>query len=258
MNKICKLVVTSLFLLNTSAYAEQAAVSVKQIGASFLEAPPGREKNLVPMGSMNAQEKVETHLIATFKNRLITDMPFFSNDSKVSAIAILSDKSTVELGPAEVSSFRKVSEDRKKTLISVSVSRLPDKPVAGIRFSGSVKVQVAISEVRKTAKFEAKVGSRPELGIGQISVAVLDANSFTLSGGEALERISAIKITKADGSTLTGQRGALSRQGETDGVRVQTQWTFPGPVSSGKLDITMYDALETVDVPVSVVVAKPY
>ena len=244
--------------LSGSVAADSPAFSVKQIGALFLEAPPGREKALTPMGAFGSQEKVEAHAVIVFENRLIADIPTFGDDSKVTATAILSNKASVSLGTASFSSFRKVSDDGKKTLISLSVSRLPDSSVSGVAFKGSIKLPVASSVKKASAVFLPKVGNRLDVGLGNVVISTIESDSLTLSGDEKLTRIAAVKIIKPDGSVIAGERSAFSKQGGTEGTVVTSQWRFNAPISSGKIEIATYHELATIEVPINLVIAKPY
>lgn len=217
-----------LLLLGGLAIADSPVVSVKQIGATFLEAPPGREKNLVPFGTMGSQEKVEAHAVIQFENRLIADIPSFGDESKVNATAFLPNKTQVALGAASGSRFRKLSEDGKKTLISLTVSRLPDSAVTGVMFRGTVKIPVARALKRSTVEFKPKVGSRLAIGLGDALVQSVESDSVTLSGDDRLTGIAAIKLLKPDGTSLVGERGGLFaarwyRQ-DRGGVAVALQW----------------------------------
>jgi hypothetical protein len=259
--EIMKIAVSvSLFslLFSQAVAAAVPLVTVKQIGASFIEAPPGREKNLVPIGAFGGQEKVETHVVIMFKDRLIADLPVFGDDSKITATAILTNKTQVALGTANASSFRKVSEDGKKTLVSLSISRLPDEAVSGVSFNGSIKLPVATSIGRTSVAFQPKAGARVDVGLGNLVISNMDATSFTLTGDDRLTSISAIKIVKADGSTITAERGAYSRQGGSTGTVVTSQWRFSGPLAAGKIEVASYRDLTTIEVPVNLIVAKPY
>lgn len=198
-------------LLLSAAFAAPPSVSVKQIGATFLEAPPGREKNLTPIGtgSFGAQEYVETHVVVAFKDRIIADIPAFNaDDTKVTVTAILPNKTQSAMGNARSSSFRKVSEDGKKTLVSLSINRLPDGGATGISFNGTIKLPVATSLARTTVVFQPKVGTKVDIGLGDSVVSNVDATSLTLSGDERLMGLAGIKLIKADGTTLTGERVA--------------------------------------------------
>jgi hypothetical protein len=248
----------TIFSLAFPVAAQQPSVTVKPFGAMFLEAPPGRDKNLVPMGGFGAQEKVEIHAIATFTNKVIVNSPLFRGDSKVKATAVLVDKTTMDLGSADISSFRKTSDDGKRTLLSISIARLPDKPISAVNFNGAVNIQVASGTSRKTINFEPKVGNRIDAGLGAITVSVVEANSFTLSGSDQLDRIAGVKILKADGTTMVGERGGHSRIGDSDKTIVQTQWSFKSSISAGKLEVSIYDGLETIDVPIKLSVNKSY
>jgi hypothetical protein len=242
----------------TTVSAQQPPVTIKVTGATFLEAPPSRDKNLVPFGSFNEMEKVEVHAVLSFKDRIIADAPFFpSGDSSVKATATLLDKTSADLGSAKSSSFRKTSEDRKYSLISFSVSRLPDKPASSVMFAGTVKVSVAKRMRQKVANFEPKVGAKIELGLGETTITAVEANSFTLSGGDQLGQVAELKFIKLDGTKVKGERGSYGRRGG-ERVLVTMDWSFGSPISAGKLEATLFEGLETIEVPVKLSVAKPY
>lgn len=245
-------------LMSETALADAPSFSVKQFGALFVEAPPGRESNLVPMGTFGSQEKVETHAVVAFDNRLIVDMPTFGDDAKITAVGILSNKTQAPLGAASVSNFRKLSADGKKTTYSFSVARLPDSGVAGVVFSGQLKVLVASAVKKSSASFQPKVGQKLDLGLGNVVISNVESSSLTLSGDDRVSAIAAIRIIKPDGSAVTGERGAYSRRGGTDGTVVTSQWQFGVPVSAGKIEASVYQDLTSVQVPINLVVTKPY
>ncbi len=255
--KAC-LALAAALLLSGAAVADTPSFSVKQFGAQFIEAPPGRDNNLLPMGSLGAQEKVETHAVVAFDNRLIVDLPSFGDDAKVTATAILANKTQAPLGAASVAGFRKLSADGRKTTYSFSVTRLPDGGVAGVVFSGQVRVMVASAVKKTSVPFQPKVGQKLELGLSNVVVANVDAGSVTLSGDDRVSAIAAVRLVKPDGSAVAGERGAYSRRGGTDGSTVAVQWQFAAPVSAGKLEVSVYQDLGAVQVPVNLVVTKPY
>lgn len=244
--------------LSGPACADAPSFSVKQTGALFIEAPPGRDKNLLPVGTFGSQEKVEAHAVIAVANRLIADLPTFGNDSSVKASAILPSKGQADLGSASVSSFRKVSEDGKKTLMSFSVSRLPDGGVSGVVFSGSVKLLIATSVKKTSAAFEPKEGQRLDVGLGHVVIAKIEPGALIFSGDDRLSAVAALRIVKSDGSVVTGERSAYSRQGGTQGMAITSQWRFNAPISSGKIEFSIYQDLTMLDVPVNLVVTKPY
>ena len=43
----------------------QTTIDVKVLGVTFIEAPPGKDKNLVPFAATGDMEKVEINAIAT-------------------------------------------------------------------------------------------------------------------------------------------------------------------------------------------------
>jgi hypothetical protein len=238
--------------------AAQPLWSIKQIGATYVEAPPGRDKSLAPQVAFGSLEKVEVHAVVAFKDRIVTDTPFMGSVSTVKATANLAAKTTFELGSAEVGNFRKVSDDRKKTLFSIGVSRLPDHPVTSVTFSGLLRITVAKGLKQKSGNLEPKVGSRVELGLGNVTVESIDANSITFKGGEPLNQIAELRFIKADGSKAKGERRSYSSQGGSAGTVVSAQWSFDIPIGAGKIEASIYDGLETLEVPVKLTVAKPY
>lgn len=245
-------------LLSGPVAADTPSFSVQQTGALFIEAPPGRDKNLLPMGTFGSQEKVEAHAVVAFANRLIADLPTFGNDSKVNATAILPGKGQASLGQASVSNFRKLSEDGRKTLLSFSVSRLPDGGVSGVVFSGSVKLPVASAIKKVSTTFQPKAGQRLDVGLGNVTVAKIESDSLILNGDDRLAAVASLKIVKPDGSVMNGERSAYSRQGGTEGTTITSQWRFNAPIASGKIEFAVYQDLTTLDVPVNTVVSKPY
>lgn len=62
----------------------------------------------------------------------------------------------------------------------------------------------------------------------------IEANSITVSGGDQLNQVAAIKIIKTDGTILVGERGAYARRGDTDGAQVDVQYSFNGPRYRGQ------------------------
>lgn len=245
-------------LLSGPAAADAPSFSVKQTGALFVEAPPGRDKNLLPMGTFGSQERVEAHAVVAFANRLIVELPSFGNDSNVKAIAILPGKGQADLGSANVSNFRKISEDGKKTLVSFSVARLPDSGVSGVAFSGSVKLVVASGVKKTSTAFQPKEGQQLDAGLGNLTVAKIESDALIFSGDDRLSAVAALRIVKPDGTVINGERSAYSRQGGTEGTKITAQWRFNAPVASGKIEFSIYQQLTTLDIPVNLVVSKPY
>jgi len=251
-------IAVSLFMaVTSSAFADTASYSLKQIGASFIEAPPGRDSNLVPMG-MFGSEKVETHAVISFNNRLIADIPSFGKDAKVTATAIFGNKSRTTLGTAEYSAFRKTSDDKKKSLFTVSVSRLPDKPIVGVDFSGNVRLSVARSLKKLTSSFQPKVGAKVDVGLGNISISKIEGTALTLTGDSRLSGVASVRILKSDGTAVTGERASYSFQGFEGNSTVISQWQFNQAIPPGKIELSYYEGLETIEVPISFLVMKPY
>lgn len=256
-------------LASQSTLADTPSYTLTQTGALFMEAPPGRDKNLSPfMGASGSGEKVETHLVISFKNRLIVDAPTFGREAGViNAIGLYNSKDAkaqANLGTAELSGFRRVSEDKRKALVSMAINRLPDKPVAGVSFEGSVKVVVAQSIRKVVVPFQVKEGFRiagvPGLN-GDLEVSKVEGTSFVLRGAYPVTALASVTLMPtASTGKLSSERTSYSSQSSDKGTVTTSQWQFPASVQdkAGKLELGLMDGVETVEVPVSVVVAKPY
>lgn len=244
-------------LLAGAACAQAPSYTITQIGASFSEPPPGREKALTPWGG--AMEKVETSFVVSFANRLVTDTPTFGDQGKVQATAFLKNGGTQELGAASVgNAMKKISEDRRKATLTVTLHRLPDQPVKGIRFSGTTKVGVATGTRTKQVAFTPRAGETFDFGLGVITMGPVEGNSIALLGGEPLSRLYGLKLLRPDGTSVQAERGAYGREGGLAGTRVTSQWRFEGPVVAGRLEFQYYEGLEEFSLPVDLLVARPY
>ncbi len=236
------------------AAAQTAAQTFKIIGAAFIEAPPGRDKNLVPFSAGQSQEKAEVHAILSVNNGLLIDIARFSRDQSVMATGMYANKSTFTLGTVDISSFPRVSADGKSMLVSMSVSRLSDKPVVAINFAGTVKVRSARGTSNKSAKFIAKSGSLIELGLGDTKVAKIDGGTVTFEGSSALERVSAMKFVGADGKMNAGENVGSGRIND----RYEVSYRFTTPLTDGRIEATLFEGMETNDVPVRLTITRPY
>ncbi len=60
-----------------STYGQTPQIEIKIIGVSYLEAPPGRDKNLAAFGTFSSMEKVEVHAVASSKNAFFPENASF-------------------------------------------------------------------------------------------------------------------------------------------------------------------------------------
>jgi hypothetical protein len=240
--------------LLASAYVSAQTPNVKVIGVTFIEAPPARDKNLVPFGAGFGQEKVEVHAVLSIKDRLLIDLQGTGSDQAITASGTLPNKSVVALGSAKIGSFPKASADRKFMSISMEIDRLPDTVPIAATFSGSINVRVAKGTIQKSAKLSTQPGSTLDLGLGDSKVVKLEANTLKIAGGPGMERIASLRFTGNDGRAVTSERAGYMRMNE----RYEIEYKFAAPISDGKIEATLYDGMETVVVPIQITVTRPY
>ena len=237
--------------LASAAYGQ--ATTVKVIGATFVEAPPGRDKNLVPFAAGFGQEKVEVYAIISSKDRLFVDLQGMSREQSVTATGMLANKTMSQLGSAEIGGFAKVSADKRHMAITLSVTRLPDSVPLVVIFAGTVNVRVARGQSQKTVNFVPKVGTAVDFGIGDVKISSVDATSVTLAGGSGIERIAAMKFVSADGRATPAERSSYGRSND----RYEITYKLPS-AAAGKLEATLHDGLETISVPIQITATRPY
>jgi hypothetical protein len=237
-------------------HAQVPGIEVKITGASFFEAPPNRDKNLAVFSTGASQEKVEVHALLSSSGKLFAEFGGSSlfDKADVKVTAVLSNKSTVALGSADVGSFPKLSSDGKIRAISVSVSRLPDQPVQGLIFEGTVPIAVARGLVKASALFEPKAPYSLKLGALTASIAKVDGQTISLKGNETLAQMHSLYLQTADGRKVTAERRSWGRINN----EVSQEWTFASPLSAGTLHAENYEGLENIKLPLRLVVGKPY
>jgi hypothetical protein len=240
------------FLSASVVYAQSSTVKV--IGATFLEAPPGRDKNLTPFSAGSSQEKVEVNAVVSVKDRMMIDIRGMGSDQSVTATGMLANKTIVPLGSADVGSFPKLSADKKFMSLTLSVARLPDTSPVAVSFVGNVNARVARGLVAKQSAFSIKPESPVDFGIGEVKVEKVEGSVISLRGGPGMERISAIKYISKDGKAHEGERTSWSRMGDRHSV----SYKFGVPVTESKLEAALFDGLESVAIPVNITITRPY
>ncbi len=252
-----KLVTISLTLslgYVAAASAQTPDVTVKVIGASYFEAPPNRDKNLAVLGSGSSQEKVEVHAVAVSTNKRFGETMSGFQKSEVSVTAMLPNKSMLPLGAAEIGSFSKLSADAKARSIVFSINRLPDQPIVGLVFEGALSAQLSNGFTKVSSKFEPRVGASLSLADVKVSIVKVDGASVSFKGDSSLSRIRHISLRLADGRVITAERGgwaAINTEETHD-------WKFSSNVAPGTLDVEMYQPMETVKIPIQLVVGRPF
>jgi hypothetical protein len=242
--------------LAPALHAQVPGIEVKITGASFFEAPPNRDKNLAVFSTGPSQEKVEVHAVLSSSGKLFAEFggASFFDKTDIKVTAILPNKSAVALGSADVGSFPKLSSDGKIRTLSMSINRLPDQPVQGLVFEGAVPVAVAKGLVKTSSAFESKSPQSLKLGAITASIAKIEGQTISFKGNESLAQLHSLFLQTADGRKITAERRSWGRMNN----EVTQEWTFTGPLSAGTLHAENYDGLETIKVPVRLIVGKPY
>lgn len=238
-----------------AAYAQTPAIDVKIIGVSYLEAPPGRDKNVAAFGAGSTLEKVEINAIAQSKSRQFAEAAtsvFDKGDVKVTAV--FSDKSTQALGNAEMSGFPKYSSNGLVRSFNLSVNRLPDRAVSGLIFEGIIPLTVAKGINKAEAVFDPTKISEIKLGASQIKTFKIDGQSLEIKGNDTLTNIKTLSLKLPNGQIVNAERGSW---GQMNNEYAQT-WKFSAPIARGTLQADLYDGLENIKHPVRLVIGRPW
>ena len=230
-------------------------IDVKVMGVTFMEAPPGRDKNLVPFGISGAMEKVEITAIASARSGQFTEWTnSFFDKGDVRVTAVFPDKSTESLGQAEIGSFPKFSADARARSFSLSISRLPDRSVSGLIFEGTVPLSIAKGTTKATQAFDPSRPGPIKLGSAEIKQFKMDGTSVQLQGNDTLLRIKSLSFKPASGQAVKAERGGWGRMND----EYNQTWKFDANLSRGELQAEMYEGMETVRQPVRLVIGRPW
>jgi hypothetical protein len=237
-----------------SSYAQTPQIEVKIIGVSYLEAPPGRDKNLAAFGTFSSMEKVEVHAVATSKNAFFPENASFLEKGNITASAIATNGTSIPLGTADMNSFEKVSTDRRMRSLNVSITRLPDQAIKGIVFEGQVPVQTFKQLKTIERKIEIKAGTSFNIEKLAVNIAKLEGKMLTIKGNAELAQIASMAIKTADGKLNAAKRGSYSRMNND----VSQDWEFSSPIAPGVMVLELFDGMQEIKLPVRFVVGKPF
>ncbi len=249
------LIVGAALAACSSLVHAQEAIDVKLLGVTFVEAPPGRDKNLVPFAASGDMEKVEVNAIATARSGLFTQWTHsFLDKGDVRVTAVFPDKTTQSLGQAETGGFPKFSADARSRSFSLSLNRLPDKAVTGLIFEGTVPLSVAKRTKKVAQAFDPDRPGPVKLGEVEIQQFKMDGKSVQFQGNDTLLRIKTLSFKLSSGQVMRAERGGWSRM---NNVHQQT-WNFDTALTRGELQAELYDGVETVRQPVRFVIGRPW
>jgi hypothetical protein len=245
-------VLTCLAAIGSLAHSQ--IVSTKLIGATFIEPPPGRDKSLVPFAAGSNQEKIEVYVVLSSRERFFLDTPGFGRDQSISVTGMLANKTMVPVGTADVTSFAKLSADKRHMTVTMGVTRLPDNVPVAVNFAGTLQVRVARGKSQKSTALNPKVGSTLDFGIGDVKVAGVERGNLSIAGGAGIERIESMRFVSLDGRTTPMERTTWGRVND----RFDVNYTLPPGQTAGKLEVTLHEGLEIINVPVKFTVTRPY
>jgi hypothetical protein len=250
-----KLTVASLVIFWSLISSSQTSdISIKVIGVSYFEAPPNRDKNLALFGAGSSMEMLEVHAVATSANRLFVEIASPFEKYNITATAILADKTRLPLGSVDLGRFPKLSNDAKSRSITLKVNRLPDQPVLGVMFEGTLPVQVSKGLLKVSSKFEPRAGASFALGDIKGVMSKIDGQIITLAGDIGLTRLRSLAIKQADGRIIAAERHGYSMMNSA----VELGWKFSAPPVAGTLEAEIYQAIDVVQLPIQLVIGKPF
>lgn len=233
----------------------QGDIDVKVMGVTFIEPPPGRDKNLVAFGVLGGMEKVEITAVATTRAGLFTDYTnSFFDKGDVRVTAVFPDKSTQSLGQAEVGGFPKFSADARARSFSLSLNRLPDRTVTGLIFEGTVPLSVAKRTKKAAQAFDPNKPGPVKLGGVEIKQFKVDGKSVQFLGNDTLQRIKTLSFKLPSGQVVRAERGGWGRMNN----EFQQTWNFDTALSRGELQADLYEEMETVRQPVRFAIGRPW
>lgn len=247
--------ITAALLACSPLVQAQGAIETKVMGVTFIEAPPGRDKNLVPFGISGAMEKVEIHAVATLRAGLFTEWTnSFFDKGDVRVTAVFPDKSTQSLGQAELGGFPKFSADARTRSFSLSISRLPDKTVTGLIFEGTVPLSIAKRTKKVAQAFDPDRPGPVKLGSAEIKQFKVDGKSIQFQGNDTLLRIKTLSFKLPSGQVVPAERGGWGRMNDD----YHQTWKFDTTLSRGELQAELYEEMETVRQPVRLAIGRPW
>ncbi len=231
-------------------------IEVKVMGVTFMEAPPGRDKNLVPFNVSGSIEKVEITAAASARSGLFTEwVNSFFDKGDVRVTAVFPDKSTQSLGQAELASFPKFSADARVRSFGLTISRLPDRPVSGLIFEGTVPLSIAKGTTKASQAFDPDRPGPVKLGGTEIIKQFkMDGKSVQFQGNDALLRIKNVSFKLASGQVVKAERAGWGRLND----EYNQTWKFDTALSRGELQTELYEGVETVRQPVRFVIGRPW
>lgn len=230
-------------------------IDLKVMGVTFIEAPPGRDKNLNAFSTSASQERVEVMVIAVSHALQFAEQTnSFFDKGDVRVTAVFPDKSSQQFGHAELSGFPKFTADGRMRSFSLVINRLPDKSVSGLIFEGTVPLSVAKGTTKAAQAFDPQRPGPLKLGSVEIKHFKIEGGSVHFQGNDSLLRIRTLSFKSPSGQVIKGERGGWGR---TNADYSQT-WKFDSTLPQGELQAELYEGLETVRQPVRFVVGRPW
>lgn len=230
-------------------------IKVSIMGVTFLQAPPGRDKNLAAFGTFDSQEKVEINAHLTNKSRIFVEGAaslFQEGDLRVTAF--FPDKSSQSFGSAKASGFPKFSTNGKNRTINISIARLPDRPVSGFLFEGTIPLTLAKSTKKFEVAFDPNKPGAFKLGGALVSAFRLEGQKLELKGDSTLFQIKQIALKMPNGVVVNGERAGSSRMNND----YSQTWDFNTPVTKGHLQAEIYENVETISYPIKLTIGRPW
>ena len=253
------LLIAILSLFCFSAQSEEAKYNVAQIGGVYIESPKSKDKKIFAMGTFNHGEKVEAHAVISFGNRMIVNERFLNQEDKLIATGLKSNKEKVNIGPANFSTIFNTSDDRRSGGFRVSIDRLPESKLTGVVFSGTIPVTIAKSTKKFTHAGDIKAGVTIQAGNVAIKIKKIEADAITFKTNTSGIGIASVTAIQKNGIKVKTESSSTMKESSSEGASTTSAWQFSQPIGAiSKIELEVFQDMEAIDVPVSLMVMRPF
>jgi hypothetical protein len=262
--------ITPILLLASILFVNVHAAqmySSEVVGVQFSQTPyPGDFKMMV-LNTQKPGGKVVIHVTSADKKMIAFDESQ-TEKSLVSEYILNSGKKVpVKDGIVDVWPFVSFSENNKAALIELHYKEFPPVSANSLQTQGQIRMKVANKQVpveRKKVKLEA--GEKLAVGPVNLVVHKIDKPQWnkeypvevTFSTDEKFKQIAEISFFDGKGQPIKSSRGSTMSMGFGDKKQVQAGYLLKRNVKQVNIKAVYWDGVETVNVPLSITIQRPF